>query len=56
MTDLLHHLDTLNRVLLEAAAEPWILLAVVVCCALDGIFPPVRWPGLPGRWSAAVPP
>lgn len=41
MPDLLHLLDALNSVLLDAAGQPWVLLALLVCCTVDGVFPPV---------------
>lgn len=34
-------IDTLNTVLLEAAAQPWVPLALLLFCAVDGVFPPV---------------
>ncbi|WP_161958542.1 DedA family protein [Ornithinimicrobium cavernae] len=34
-------IDTLNTVLLDAAAQPWVPLALLLFCAVDGIFPPV---------------
>lgn len=33
--------DTLNTTLLDAAAQPWVLLALLLLCAVDGVFPPV---------------
>lgn len=34
-------IDSLNLLLLDAAAQPWVPLALLVLCAVDGIFPPV---------------
>lgn len=36
-----HLVDTLNTVLLDAATEPWVPLALLLCCLVDGFFPPV---------------
>lgn len=38
---MLDFIDTLNVVLLEAAAQPWVPFALLLLCAVDGIFPPV---------------
>nr|WP_281497119.1 DedA family protein [Ornithinimicrobium sp. F0845] len=34
-------IDTLNTVLLDAATEPWVPLALLLFCAVDGFFPPL---------------
>lgn len=38
MTDLI---DALSATLLDAAGQPWVPLALLLCCAVDGFFPPV---------------
>lgn len=34
-------LDTLNTLLVEAAGQPWVPLALLLFCIVDGFFPPV---------------
>nr|WP_306237693.1 MULTISPECIES: DedA family protein [unclassified Ornithinimicrobium] len=34
-------IDTLNTALLDAAGAPWVPLALLAFCAIDGFFPPV---------------
>jgi membrane protein DedA with SNARE-associated domain len=34
-------IDAINSVLLDAAGQPWVPLALLLFCAVDGIFPPV---------------
>ena len=38
---MLDTLDTLNTLLLEAAGQPWVPLALLLFCTVDGFFPPV---------------
>lgn len=38
---MLDTIDTINTLLLDAAAQPWVPLVLLLFCAIDSIFPPV---------------